>query len=196
MDNTHHGLIQDPTDKRLFLPTKKIKKVQGTDVVITLQSMCRAIASSAPNCVGLAAPQIGSTAKIILVRDVDTGHWYAFVNPRIVAHSAEKKWGDEGCLSHPGIEAHIARWEWIVLVGSDPKSGKEHRLRLEDSDQKIYPSMCRIVQHEIDHLDGILITEKGMDCKHILVTGAGQEVQFAAHRKNLEEGYAPIESAE
>lgn len=189
------GLIQDPTDERLFIPTKKVKNVQSTEVLMVVQTMARIIQNTVPNCVGLAAPQIGSNMKIIFFRDVDSGRWYCMVNPRIVAHSDEKVWGDEGCLSHPGITVQIARWKWVEVIGADPKTAKEVRLRFSDDEQR-YPSICRIIQHEIDHLDQTIITMKGLDAREYKIDPVGQQVMMDAHVENLEHGYVPPEEAE
>lgn len=107
--------------------------------------------------VGLAAPQIGTNKRIIVVslmRDYeDEGYrTIAMLNPEIIEHSEEKCTSEEGCLSVPGESGDVKRWTWIKVTFLDPE-GKKYALKLENL-------AARIVQHEIDHLDGILFTDK------------------------------------
>jgi peptide deformylase len=97
--------------------------------------------------VGLAAPQVGESIRVLVAEYED--QQVAFVNPEIVKRSEETLLGTEGCLSIPGyVGDDVSRSAAITVKGRDPK-GKEIRVKAEGW-------FARILQHEIDHLDGIL----------------------------------------
>lgn len=97
--------------------------------------------------VGLAAPQIGQSIRV-LVAEYEDEH-VALVNPEILKRSEEIEYGTEGCLSIPGLVGDdVPRHSAVTIKGRDPK-GKEIRVKAEGW-------WARILQHEIDHLDGIL----------------------------------------
>ena len=98
--------------------------------------------------VGLAAPQIGVPLRVIVI-DVPDHDPVALVNPEIVKRSGERK-VDEGCLSVPGFRGEIMRSIKVLAKGIDPKTGKEIRVKAEDD------IMAEALEHEIDHLNGIL----------------------------------------
>ena len=106
--------------------------------------------------VGLAAPQIGIGQRVLVVdvRDEDdpeSGR-YALVNPEIVAHSSSIEKATEGCLSIPGLEDVVARPASVEVRGFDP-SGAEVRISAAGL-------LARALQHEIDHLDGVLFLDR------------------------------------
>jgi peptide deformylase len=98
--------------------------------------------------VGLAAPQIGIALKVIVI-DVGDGQPLALVNPEIVKRSGERQ-VDEGCLSVPGFRGEITRSLKVLAKGIDPFTGKEVRVKAEDD------LMAEALEHEIDHVNGIL----------------------------------------
>ncbi len=95
--------------------------------------------------VGLAAPQAGHTKRVIIANTNNDGY-LVMINPKITTFSSDWVFGNEGCLSYPGRLARINRMQWI---GVDWQS--EGRLNMEGD--FIYLG-ARIIQHEIDHLDG------------------------------------------
>ncbi len=97
--------------------------------------------------VGLAAPQIGVSLKIVVI-DAD-GQKVALVNPEIVKRSGERNL-DEGCLSVPGFRGNIVRSVKVVAQGIDPTTGKLVRVKAEND------LMAEALEHEIDHVNGIL----------------------------------------
>jgi peptide deformylase len=102
--------------------------------------------------VGLAATQVG-VQKRIIVFDVGDDHKpFALCNPVIVERSAETAVDDEGCLSLPGITVPIERSNSCVCEGLDLKG---NRVRIEAEEL-----LARCLQHEVDHLDGILILDR------------------------------------
>ncbi len=98
--------------------------------------------------VGLAAPQIGVPLKVVVIHVPD---WekVALVNPEIVKRSGERS-VDEGCLSVPGFRGEIVRSLKVLARGTDPYTGKEVRIKAEDD------LMAEALEHEIDHVNGIL----------------------------------------
>lgn len=99
--------------------------------------------------VGLAAPQVGVSERLIVV-DVGDGPVH-LVNPVIL--EAEGSVVDvEGCLSFPGLYGYVERAQRVVVEGLDMK-GRPRRIEAEDW-------FARALQHEIDHLDGILFIDK------------------------------------
>jgi peptide deformylase len=110
-----------------------------------------------PACVGLAAPQIGVSRRVIVV-DV-TGHpkttvchgLVVVVDP-VVVDASGRKVGREGCMSVPDLTANVLRADALVVEGRDP-SGSEVVIATEGFE-------ARAFQHEIDHLDGLLILDR------------------------------------
>jgi len=102
------------------------------------------------NGVGLAAPQINVSLRVI-VCEVDN-KFYAFINPEIIKSSKKASSIEEGCLSLPDIYGEVKRPERIILKAIN-SNGKKIKL-------KAFGLLARIIQHEIDHLNGILFIDK------------------------------------
>lgn len=100
--------------------------------------------------VGLAAPQIGKNIRLIVVHIKD--ETLAMINPKIVKRSLIKEWGEEGCLSVPGQYGEVRRCKKITVKYLDGK-GKPRQLIAQGL-------LARVIQHENDHLDGILFIDK------------------------------------
>ncbi len=104
--------------------------------------------------IGLAAPQVGVGKRVIVV-DVSPVDEkiapVAMVNPEIVERAGSVM-GVEGCLSVPGIQGEVLRAETVVVRGRD-EQGKAVRIRADGI-------LSRALQHEIDHLDGILFIDR------------------------------------
>lgn len=100
------------------------------------------------NGIGLAAPQVGMLHRIIIA-DVGEG-LLTLANPEILQKEGEGRL-EEGCLSLPEIHVNVARSQSIFVRGIDPE-GKEVQHELSDL-------MARVIQHEIDHLNGVLIID-------------------------------------
>jgi peptide deformylase len=100
--------------------------------------------------VGLAAPQVGALLRL-LVMDDGKGVARALVNPEITERRGSVV-AEEGCLSIPGIFADVERSEWIHVKAAD-EEGKVLSVELRG-----FPA--RVVQHEMDHLDGILFVDR------------------------------------
>jgi peptide deformylase len=102
------------------------------------------------NGVGIAAPQLGESLRVILIAP-DGRKPTALINPEIIRAEGEAT-GQEGCLSLPGLYGDVQR-HTKVEVRAINKEGNPVRLDLEGMS-------ARIVEHEIDHLDGVLFIDK------------------------------------
>jgi peptide deformylase len=104
------------------------------------------------NGVGLAATQLGVLRRVFIFQPDPDEEPRALVNPRLAEGSDEREFDDEGCLSLTGVVIPVERHERVAIEATDPE-GKEVRLELEGLP-------ARVVQHELDHLDGILIIDR------------------------------------
>lgn len=109
--------------------------------------------------VGLAAPQVGISSRLIVVEfnvdeedDESPKKLYILANPEIVEASEEMVKGIEGCLSIPDLVGEVERHESVVVKAQN-KLGKSVKIKASGW-------LARIFQHEIDHLDGILFTDR------------------------------------
>lgn len=106
--------------------------------------------------VGIAAPQIGWKYRIISVRGI------VMINPQIIEHSSDWEWSLEGCLSLPDSPMMSVKRYYAVLVRytvpTPPRQGKPTIGRTVE--KVFYGSDAFIVQHEIDHLNGIHYTDR------------------------------------
>jgi peptide deformylase len=104
--------------------------------------------------VGLAATQVGILRRLFVFVPDDDGA-RAVVNPRIVERADETASEEEGCLSLQGVRVPVERVTRLTLEGKDP-NGEDVRWELEGLG-------ARVVQHELDHLDGVLIIDRTDD---------------------------------
>jgi peptide deformylase len=102
---------------------------------------------------GLAAPQAGENFRVFVLNpdELDLNGHSVFINPKVKAHGPMQK-DEEGCLSIPGIFEMVRRPSMVSITASDLE-GVEFSLDLSDY-------VARAVQHENDHLDGILFVDK------------------------------------
>ena len=101
--------------------------------------------------IGLAAPQVGSSLRLIVVGDEDGREARALINP-VITEQGGQVTAEEGCLSIPGIFSPVTRAEWVHVEARDP-DGKPLA-----SDARGLGA--RVLQHEIDHLDGVLFIDR------------------------------------
>jgi peptide deformylase len=101
--------------------------------------------------VGLAAPQIGLDMRVAIVDIDDESGTIEMINPKIVTTSGEQT-DPEGCLSFPGLYGEVKRPNFVKIEALDRK-GRKYSLEAEGF-------LARAIQHEMDHLDGILFTSK------------------------------------
>lgn len=102
--------------------------------------------------VGLAAPQVGISKRILIASPTMTpGEEYVFINPEIL-EARGRELGVEGCLSLPGVSGEIPRAK-IVRFRAFDRGGKPVEMEVKDF-------FARIIQHEMDHLNGILLIDR------------------------------------
>jgi len=108
--------------------------------------------------VGLAAPQIGESLRVVVVEYTDDEREdarpkkYVLVNPEIVRESEETVTDLEGCLSVPGLAGEVERFEAVTVIAKN-RFGKPIKLKASGW-------LARIFQHEIDHLNGVLYIDR------------------------------------
>jgi len=114
------------------------------------------------NGAGLAANQVGINASFFIAelftKNNSAPKFFAVFNPRIEKASEEKELDIEGCLSIPGISGIVERHKKITISGFD-KNSKKIKIKASNI-------LARIFQHEIDHLNGILFTDKAKNIRH------------------------------
>ncbi len=128
---------------------------------------------------GLAAPQVGVLKRLIIVDVEDDFH--ILVNPRILEESEERVLGIEGCLSIPGVEAEVERAP-SVRVSALNLDGEP--VELERSEL-----VARVLQHEIDHLDGVLFIDHLSDAKRLMLL---KEYERKKKGRRKERAYKPV----
>ncbi len=122
--------------------------------------------------VGLAAPQVGVGLRVIVVEtpedeeDPQGGTQLQLINPEILKMDGEQI-GEEGCLSIPGYVGIIKRAENVTVKALNRK-GKEVKVKARGY-------LARVLQHEIDHVDGILFTDRLESPEHLFRLGPNHE---------------------
>ncbi len=132
----------DPVLRKVSAPVDRIGPAERMLISSMLETMYK------QKGVGLAAPQVGINKKIFVADDGEGP--MIFINPRIVKRKG-KVTGEEGCLSIPGVLVDVERAAEITVEYVDHE-GRAHK---EIFDELI----CRVIQHETDHLDGKMITD-------------------------------------
>lgn len=141
--------IKTYPDKILRQKARPVEKI-GKEVRKFASDMIETMRSA--DGVGLAGPQVGIGKRIIVVQDAEgSGSAIALINPRILKKKGSSRIC-EGCLSVPGVTADIVRPESIVLEALDVDGKK---IKIETGGL-----LARIIQHEIDHLDGTLFIDR------------------------------------
>jgi peptide deformylase len=139
---------------------RKARKVTEIDADLQLLIDSMIVTMREAPGVGLAAPQIGASIRLVVVEygeedeegeEVSPKKLYTLVNPEIVLASEEKEMGIEACLSIPGLVGEVERHSAIVIKGLN-RHGKPTKV-------KAHGWLARIFQHEIDHLEGVLFTD-------------------------------------
>lgn len=123
--------------------------------------------------VGLAAPQVGVSERIIVIDPQnDEVPAFALINPEITELSKETEKGEEGCLSIPGLRDIVERPFRCMVRGTTPE-GEVRELELDGLP-------ARIIQHEVDHLDGILFIDRVSALKRKLLLAKWQKSNKSA----------------
>ena len=126
----------------------------SADILSAMDEMVRMMTEQ--NGVGLAAPQVGITKRFLVMMNPDTGEVFKMINPKIISRSDETVVMEEGCLSVLGgdnlpVFANVSRPESVVVEWTNE--------RCERMGAEMSGLPARIVQHETDHLDGILFID-------------------------------------
>lgn len=135
---------------------KKVSKVTEVDLktIELIKNMFDTMRNA--NGIGLAANQVGADKSIVVidvsqVEDYEDTKPLALINPKIIKRSEKKVFIEEGCLSIPEVREEVERPESITIVYQDTDL-KEHTLEADRL-------LARVLQHEYDHLQGILFTD-------------------------------------
>lgn len=143
--------------------------------------------------VGLAAPQVGRNIQLVIVdgRDiVETYHYLkdffrVMINPTIIEESEETSTYSEGCLSIPGINCDVIRPKKIKVEYYD----RDFQKQVEEFDD----FACRMVQHELDHLSGVMFVDKASPIRKKMISsklfnitkgkvGAAYKIKLEKHK--------------
>lgn len=168
-------VVHEP-NKVLRAPAAEVPRaeIQSAPIQRLIADMKETLAAS-PDGVGLAAPQVGTGLRIFLVSEealfIDEKNmgrelapevaaerpkknWkqFVFINPALLKHSRRKNTMTEGCLSVPGTFGAVTRAEKVALAWYD-EAGRKHS-------RGFTKFFARVIQHELDHLQGILIVDK------------------------------------
>jgi peptide deformylase len=130
------------------------REVEEIDESVTgLVERMRGLMSEARG-VGLAAPQLGISRRVLVYQAGEEEPFVALVNPRLVESGDERDADDEGCLSLGGasVIVEVERPTTIVVEATSPE-GEELRIEADGLE-------ARVIQHELDHLDGVLIIDR------------------------------------
>ena len=160
------------TSENLILRRKAKKVAKITPELRALADDMLETMRQAPG-VGLAAPQVAQSVRLFVAELEETeeqpgsGKTYIIFNPEYVFKSDELADGVEGCLSIPGWAGEVTRHERVVVKGLD-KQGQHIRIEAQGL-------LARVFQHELDHLDGVLFTDRISDPDKIWQIREGEE---------------------
>ena len=141
-------------DPRLLRVAQPVTDFGAPQLAVLLQDMRDTMAHL--DGAGLAAPQIGVDLRVVIFGGMSNSRYpdapavpdTVLINPELVPLSDEEEEGWEGCLSVPGLRGWVPRWRCLRYAGFD-EAGRRFERTVEDFH-------ARVVQHECDHLDGVL----------------------------------------
>jgi len=147
----------------LTTPAKEVKAFDKKLARIIFDMKASLRHATNPKGVGLAAPQIGVPLQIFLTKPTPKDEIRVFINPTIIKQDAPKPDADhtnqlEGCLSIPGVWGTVNRSPTLTLLFQDETGTKK--------EEEISGFLATIVQHEMDHLKGILFTQRVLEQKN------------------------------
>lgn len=141
--------IKKYPDPILTKKAGKIKDPLTNDIRELISNMFETLHAN-NNGIGLAAPQVGFSLRLFVAELEGTS--YVLINPKITAKSRKKEVCEEGCLSFPGQFLPVSRYEEIQMRYTD-QYGKPGKIKAKGL-------LARVLQHEFDHLDGILFIDR------------------------------------
>jgi len=144
--------IRQYPDKVLKMRAREVERFDD-DLARLAEKMSRLMHDA--RGVGLAATQVGVLQRLFVCQLAGDDEVTTIVNPEITKRSRSTEIADEGCLSLQGVLVAVERSAEVTIEGQDV-SGAPLKLELEEMD-------ARVVQHELDHLDGVLMLERTDD---------------------------------
>jgi peptide deformylase len=160
-------------------PILRQKATAVTDVNDDIRSLAQEMLETMykERGVGLAAEQVGRTERIFVIdippdSDVDDDEArenpevempLVLINPKIIGHTEDVQVGPEGCLSFPDIFANVERWYEVDAEYTD-RDGNVQQIHAKGL-------LSRAIQHELDHLDGILLVDRMSHVKKVALSG-------------------------
>lgn len=143
-------IITGEKNKILRSKAEPVKEI--TPEILSLIKEMKEVLAQSENGVGLAAPQVGRNLRLFVVAAelAKDGHT-VFINPEISQVSKKGVVEDEGCLSLPGDWHELLRAEKVTIKAQD-EAGKKFKLRVKGI-------LARLMQHEVDHLNGTLFVD-------------------------------------
>lgn len=160
--------VGDADDAVLYKPAARVREF-GPELHRLLDDMLETM-RQAPG-VGLAAPQVGVGLRVAVVEypeDEDdpenTRRIYEIINPEVIKKKGSEV-AQEGCLSIPGLAADVDRATYVLVKAQD-RTGREVRI-------KAYDWLARVIQHELDHLHGVLMTDHAEKIYKLVKTSEG-----------------------
>src|SRR5258706_9073067 len=184
--NKHEKILKTPSE-----PVKKINK----DVKQLIKDIKDTMADPSIPALGLAAPQIGVLKRVFGVylgyyeaEDEEVLEPTIFINPEIIEKSEESAFDHEGCLSIPGMQGNVERNLKVRLRYMD-EHGKTVEREFEGDD-------ARAVQHEQDHLDGILFLQRlaSLDELFVYVSDKKGNIELVPYSEIVGKAAAPVEN--
>lgn len=127
----------------LTLKSETVSMEEAKEIIADLLDTAKA---HIDNCAGLAAPQIGVNKRVVVVRNGDS--FFPMVNPVVVKKTGKKFLNHEGCLSLEGIRA-VERYASVLVNYTDGKGKRQTKT--------FNGTLAIVIQHETDHLNGVLI---------------------------------------
>jgi len=151
-----------PLLKQVAAPVERLGSRELADLVADMNDTMRAM-----NGAGLAAPQIGVSLRVVVFEvqhnprypDAEAVPYTVLVNPALTPLGEEMEDGWEGCLSVPGLRGRVPRYRRLRYRGYDAEGSPV--------DRTVTGFHARVVQHEVDHLDGILYPMRLRDLRDL-----------------------------
>lgn len=159
-------------DKRLVAENETVRQIDdGTRKIV--KKMIKTMFKK--NGIGLAAPQVGINKRIVVIDTSfgeDRDHILVLINPEIVKKGSETLVMEEGCLSFPDLYIPVERARSITVKAF---SLNGEPLQFEATDY-----FARVIQHEVDHVDGVLMIDRVTPEKRLEVSGELAEIKKLA----------------
>lgn len=144
-------------DRILRAKSKEIKTSELEEKKISELFLSMAKTLKTADGLGIAAPQIGKNIRLVVINTKEGP--VCLINPKLSKKSWAKEWGEEGCLSVPGTYGEVKRHKKLECDYINEKGEKKKILA--------QGMLARLIQHEVDHLDGILFIDKAKKLKKI-----------------------------